>query len=183
MSPSHTPAPTSCHSEVEQSEVSQGLPTRAPDFFEQDHPEALDNIIPTRGYQLTPMVALGGSAGSIGVLQELFRTLPEESGMVFVVILHLARDHESSLAHLLARCTKMPVVQAADRQKVLPNHVYVIPPGKELATVEGHLILSELNAERGKRVVVDLFFRSLADSHGPHGAAVVLSGADGDGAL
>src|SRR5262249_7084366 len=30
---------------------------------------------------------------------------------------------------------------------------------------------------------VDLFFRSLADTHGPHAAAVVLSGADGDGAI
>ena len=35
----------------------------------------------------------------------------------------------------------------------------------------------------GKRVAVDLFFRSLADTHGPHAAAIVLSGADGDGAI
>ena len=31
---------------------------------------------------------------------------------------------------------------------------------------------------------MDLFFRSLADTHGPHAApSIVLGGADGDGAL
>lgn len=40
-----------------------------------------------------------------------------------------------------------------------------------------------MEAEKGKRVAVDLFFRSLAEAYGPHAAAIVLSGADGDGAL
>src|SRR5262249_44755390 len=73
--------------------------------------------------------------------------------------------------------------QAADGQKVFPDHVYVIPPGKYLVTVDGHLKLNDFENDRGRRVAVDLFFRSLADTHGPHAAAVVLSGADADGAL
>jgi two-component system CheB/CheR fusion protein len=160
-----------------------GLPTITPDFVEQDFPDTIDNIIPTRGYQMTPMVGLGGSAGSISALSEFFKEMPPDSGMVFVVILHLSPTHESTMAELLGRVTTMKVVQAADGQKVHPNHVYVIPPGKYLVTVDGHLKLSEFESERGKRVAVDLFFRSLADTHGPRAAAVVLSGADGDGAL
>jgi len=74
-------------------------------------------------------------------------------------------------------------VQAEDGQKVYPNHVYVIPPGKYLATVNGHLKLTPLEAEVGRRVAVDLFFRSLADTHGPNAVAIILSGADGDGAI
>lgn len=109
--------------------------------------------------------------------------MPADSGMVFVVILHLSPTHESTLADLLSRTTKMTVVQATDGVKVFPNHVYVIPPGKDLATLDGHLRLNPLPVDRGKRVVVDLFFRSLADTHGPHAAAIILSGADGDGAL
>jgi two-component system CheB/CheR fusion protein len=77
----------------------------------------------------------------------------------------------------------MRVLQAEHGQKVEPNHIYVIPPGKYLTATDGHLSLTDLDNERGKRVAVDLFFRSLADSHGPHSAAVILSGADGDGAL
>lgn len=161
---------------------SDGLPPLAPDFIEQDA-ETLDNVVPTRGYDMIPMVGLGGSAGSIQALQTFFKKMPADSGMVFVVILHLAPDMESTLAELLSRTTAMKVVQAEDGQKVEANHVYVIPPGKLLVTMDGHLRLTQLSVERGRRVAVDLFFRSLADTHGPHAAAIVLSGADGDGAL
>jgi two-component system CheB/CheR fusion protein len=77
----------------------------------------------------------------------------------------------------------MPVSVAADGESVEANHVYVIPPGKILTTTDGRLRLSDMRGERGKRITVDLFFRSLADTHGPHAAAIVLSGLDSDGAL
>lgn len=162
---------------------SNGLPGISPDLIEEELQEALDDIIPTRGYQMIPMVGLGGSAGSIQALSSFFKVMPSDSGMVFVVVLHLSPTHESTLPQLLSRVTTMPVVQASDGQKVEPNCVYVIPPGKYLVAVNGHLRLSDLENDRGKRVAVDLFFRSLADTHGPHAAAVVLSGADGDGAI
>ncbi len=161
----------------------EGLPSASPDFIEEEYPETLDNIVPTRGYQMMPMVGLGGSAGSIVALQEFFKAMPPDSGMVFVVILHLSPAHQSTLADLLSRSTTMAVIQAHDGVKVQANHVYVIPPGKDLATINGHLRLNPLEVERGKRVVVDIFLRSLADTHGPHAAAIILSGADGDGAL
>lgn len=129
------------------------------------------------------MVGLGGSAGSIPALVGFFKAMPPDSGMVFVVILHLSPAHESSLAEVLGRTTSMPVMQATNGMKVDSDHVYVIPQGKYLTAVNGHLKLTELENDLGKRVAVDLFFRSLADTHGPHASAIVLSGADGDGAL
>ncbi|MBV9105216.1 MAG: PAS domain S-box protein [Verrucomicrobia bacterium] len=160
-----------------------GLPAAAPDLVEDRQRELIDNIVPTLGYSLIPMVGLGGSAGSIAALQEFFKAMPADSGMTFVVVVHLASDFASTLPEMLARCTRMPVTAAEDGVKVEPNHVYVIPPGKYLAVLGGHLRLTTLEHERGKRVAVDLFFRSLADSHGPHAAAIVLSGADGDGTI
>lgn len=161
----------------------ESLPEFTPDFAEQDFPEDIDDAVPTRGYHMTPMVGLGGSAGSIAALQAFFAAMPSNSGLIFVVVLHLAPELESNLADLLDRSTPMPVRQAVDGEKVQPNHVYVIPPGKFLLTVKGRLRLRPLEQERGKRVAVDLFFRSLADTHGPHAAAVVFSGLDGDGAI
>ena len=163
--------------------VAAGLPQMVPDFAEQELLEDMDNIVPTRGYQMTPMIALGGSAGCIQALRAFFQAMPTDSGMVFVVILHLSPTHFSTMPELLGRATTMHVAQAEDGVKVEPNRVYVIPPGKHLATVDGHLRLTELEPERGKRVAVDMFFRSLADTHGPHATAIVLSGADGDGAI
>ena len=155
----------------------------SPDISEEIYAPELDNIVPTRGYQLTPLVGLGGSAGSITALTRFFKTMPADSGMVFVVVLHLSPEHDSSLAEMLQRVTSMPVVQASDEVEVRPNCVYVIPPGKHLASADGRLQLRDLTSDRGKRMAVDVFFRTLAETHGPHAAAVVLSGADGDGAI
>ncbi|HEX3800527.1 MAG TPA: CheR family methyltransferase [Verrucomicrobiae bacterium] len=161
----------------------EGLPLLNPDEAEEELGEEIDNIVPTRGYQTLPMVGLGGSAGSIGPLQQFFKAMAPDSGMVFVVILHLAPEHQSTLPELLQRCTPMRVFSAEDGQKVEANTVYVIPPGKFLSSVDGRLQLTNLVPERGRRVTIDLFFRTMADTHGSHSAAIIFSGSDGDGSI
>ncbi|HUR45349.1 MAG TPA: chemotaxis protein CheB [Candidatus Saccharimonadales bacterium] len=161
----------------------KSLPEVGPDDGEQNHPEEIDNAVPTHGYDRLPLVGLGGSAGSIQALQRFFQGIPEVSGMAYVVVVHLSPDFESSLPELLGRAARIPVVAAEDGMPVHRDHVYVIPPGKHLTSVDGHLRLTDLQPERGSRVAVDLFFRSLADTHGPHAAAIVLSGADSDGTI
>src|SRR5687768_9906857 len=98
----------------------------SPDHAEVEYAELIDNVVPTRGYEMLPMVGLGGSAGSIQALQTFFRGMPVDSGLAYVVILHLSSEHESSLAQLLQGSTQMPVVQVNATAKVEPDHVYVI---------------------------------------------------------
>ncbi|HEY4065767.1 MAG TPA: CheR family methyltransferase [Burkholderiaceae bacterium] len=154
-----------------------------PDEDEEAAAERLDDVVPTRGYELLNVVGLGGSAGGIAALRQFFEIMPADSGMAFVVIVHLSSEHESLLADVLQRCTAMRVVQVQENARLEPDTVYVIPPRKALTTRDGSLQLAELQVERGKHVAVDLFFRALADSHGPHASAIVLSGGDGDGAI
>ena len=154
-----------------------------PDHAEEGLAEQLDNVVPTHGYQRLPMVGLGGSAGSIQALQAFFEAMPPDSGLAFAVIIHLSNERESLLAELLQRSTAMRVVQVRDSEKVAPDTVYVIPPGKALQTMDGNLQLADMVVERGRHVAVDMFFRTLADTHGPHATAIVLSGIDGDGAI
>ena len=123
-----------------------------PDHAEQEFSGLLDNAVPSRGYKMLPMVGIGGSAGSIPALQTFFGRMPADSGMAFVVILHLLPEHESMLAELLQRCTTMPVFQVNATAKVEPGHVYVIPPGKVLAAMGNELQLAELPAGRGRHV-------------------------------
>ncbi len=144
--------------------------------------EDADGPAPVGKYEAMPIVGLGGSAGGIQALRDFFQVMPADSGLVFVVVLHLSPEHVSTLPELLQRATAMPVVQAADGVKVEANHVYVIPPGTELKSTDGHLRLTPLQPELGKRLTIDVFFRTLADTHGPQAVAVVLSGANGDGA-
>ena len=158
-----------------------GLPELAPDLVEQEGGH-FDGAVPTSGVTL-PVVGLGGSAGGLPALQAFFTTMPADNGMAFVVIMHLSPEHESMLAEVLQKTTAMPVRQVRGRVKVEPNHVYVIPPARNLSMEDGHLILIEPGRRLGKHVAVDLFFRTLADTHGLLAAAIVLSGADGDGAI
>ncbi len=133
--------------------------------------------------KILPVVGLGGSAGSISVLQEFFGRIPTDLGIAYVVVVHLAADYESQLPQILRTRTKMPVVQVQESVKVEANHVYVIPPAFHLTMSDGQIHLSPPKQGLGKRVAVDLFFRTLATSRRSKAAAIVLSGADGDGAI
>lgn len=154
-----------------------------PDHAEEHYAPMQDDAIPTRGYRMLPLVGLGGSAGSIPALQTFFRTMTADSGMAFVVVIHLAAEHESSLADLIQRTTAMRVVQVRATERIEVNCVYVIPPGKLLSALDGELRLEDLPGRSGRHIAVDLFFRTLADTYGPHATAIVLSGADGDGSI
>src|SRR3954465_24019 len=49
---------------------------------------------PEEGFSPTPVVGLGGSAGSIPALGRFLEGVTVPSGLVYVVILHLSPDHE-----------------------------------------------------------------------------------------
>ena len=78
------------------------------------------------------MVALGASAGGLEACESFFQHMPDDAGMAFAVVMHLAPDRASALAEILGRHTRMAVEQAQDNTKVLPNHVYIIPPNATL---------------------------------------------------
>ncbi|MDA8455237.1 PAS domain S-box protein [Acidovorax sp. GBBC 3334] len=148
-----------------------------------DADDAMAGPVPARGYQALPVVGLGGSAGALQALRDFFAAMPPQPGIAFVVVLHLSPEHESVLAELLQRVTSLRVQQVTDTVTMEADTVYVVPPRKVLEAQDGTLTLGPLPADRQRHVAVDLFFRTLADTHGPHATAIVLSGADGDGAI
>ncbi|HKP04234.1 MAG TPA: chemotaxis protein CheB [Chthoniobacterales bacterium] len=129
------------------------------------------------------VVGLGASAGGVSVLQQFFADMQVDSGLAFVVVMHLSPEHESSLASILQQHTAMPVLQVTHRVKVKPNHAYVIPPNNQLAFDDGMLELLERPPPNGRPVTIDLFFRSLAHSFGQRAVGVILSGSDSDGVI
>lgn len=128
-----------------------------------------------------PIVAIGASAGGLEALQQFFTHVPAGSGLAFVVIQHLDPTHKGLLAEILQRSTEMPVVEIADMVRVEPEHVYVIPPNKDLSLAGGVLRLHVPAAPRGQRLPIDSFFRSLAADAAERSVGVVLSGMGTDG--
>jgi two-component system CheB/CheR fusion protein len=130
-----------------------------------------------------PIVGLGASAGGLEALEQFLAHVPKECGLGFVVVQHLDPTHKGIMVELLQRSTTMPVLQIKDRMKIAPNHVYIIPPNRDLSILHGVLHLLEPAAPRGLRLPIDFFFRSLADDRQGQSIGVILSGMGSDGTL
>jgi two-component system CheB/CheR fusion protein len=129
------------------------------------------------------IVGVGASAGGLEALEALFGAMPEHTGMAFVVILHLKPDYKAMTAELLARKTALAVKEAQDGEKVRPDHVYVIPPGRDLQIYKGALQLMEPQHDNRPRTPIDTFFHSLATDQGERAVCIILSGMGSDGSL
>ncbi|HAY08677.1 MAG TPA: chemotaxis protein CheB, partial [Thauera sp.] len=130
-----------------------------------------------------PIVGIGASAGGLEALEQFLGGVPPQSGLAFVVVQHLDPTYKGMIVELLQRATTIPVSQAADGMRVEPDHVYVIPPNRDLSILHGVLYLLEPAAPRGLRLPIDFFFRALADDQQAQGIGVILSGMGSDGML
>lgn len=130
-----------------------------------------------------PIVGIGASAGGLTALEQFLSHVPPQSGLAIVVVQHRDPHSEGMLVELLQRHTPMPVLQALDQMLVEPDHVYVIPPGRDLSLLHGVLHLFEPTEARGLRQPIDFFLKSLADDRQHNSIGVVLSGMGSDGTL
>jgi PAS domain S-box-containing protein len=89
------------------------------------------------------LVGIGASARGLRAVQQLLGTLSADSGLIFVIILHPSADHERNVATLLQQHTAMPVLQVTEPIPIAPNHVYLIPPTKQVSIADGILRLSD----------------------------------------
>jgi chemotaxis response regulator CheB len=115
-------------------------------------------------------------AGGLEAFKAFFANVPADSELAFVLVQHLAPDHESMLAELLSRVTAVPVLDAVDGVRVEPRHVYVIPPNATLTIVDGFLQVRRPAPPREQRWPINTFFISLAQDQGDRAVCVVLAG-------
>jgi two-component system CheB/CheR fusion protein len=129
-----------------------------------------------------PIVAIGASSGGLESAKELFETLAPDTGMAFVYIQHLDRDHRSLLPTIMGKFTEMQSVEAKHEMRMEPNTIYIIPPDTEMQVAKGMLLLSSRKAKPTLHFPVDNFFRSLAENHKDGAIGIILSGKGIDGA-
>jgi len=132
-----------------------------------------------------PVVGIGASAGGLKAFEAFFSGMPADTDpdMAFVLVQHLAPDHKSILTELIRRYTRMKVFEVEDGMEVKPNCAYIIPPKRDMAFVNGTLQLMEPSSQRGLRLPIDFFFRSLAQDQHERAICIVLSGTGSDGTL
>lgn len=130
-----------------------------------------------------PVVGIGASAGGLAAFEAFFSGMPAEfdPGMAFVLVQHLAPDHKSILSDLIKRYTRMRVFEVTDGIDVQVNCVYIIPPNRDMALINGTLQLLEPGFPRGQRLPIDYFFRSLAQDQHERAIGIIFSGTGSDG--
>jgi chemotaxis response regulator CheB len=127
------------------------------------------------------VVCVGGSAGGLDAYSRLLEHLPPDLGVAVVIVNHL-RTVATLLHELLPRHTKMPVELITERLAIEPDHVYIIPPQRDLHVLEGAFRLLPISKPRGWPDVITVFLRSLTAHWDGRLIAVIVSGLDGDGA-
>jgi two-component system, chemotaxis family, CheB/CheR fusion protein len=176
----------------ERSEESSERATRGPDATEPQTSSELQDGDPfeaaeeladgAAGSSGLVVVGVGASAGGLEALQALFGNMQSDANVAFVVVTHQAPNRTSLLPMLLSKRTSMPVSEVVDGARIKADHVYVAPPGRNLALLNGRLHTSE--AQQGARhLPINHFFRSLARDQKERAIGVVLSGTGTDGTL
>ena len=128
-----------------------------------------------------PVVCVGGSAGGLDAYIRLLRHLPADMGVAIVIVNHL-RTVDTRLQEILPRYTEMPVDLISEGLDLQPNHVFIIPPLRDLHVLDGQFRLKPISKPRGWPDVITVFLRSLTENWDGQLIAVIVSGYDGDGA-
>jgi two-component system, chemotaxis family, CheB/CheR fusion protein len=130
-----------------------------------------------------PIVGVGASAGGLDAFRQLLGALQSNTGMAYVLVQHLAPRHESILAELLAKGSRMPVAEVKGDTAVEANHVYVTPGQHDVALAGKLLTLVPRTTTGGRHLPIDSFLRTLAAAQGSQAIGVILSGTGSDGTL
>lgn len=127
------------------------------------------------------LIVIGASAGGIAAVSRLLSRLPASLDAAVVFAMHLPRNRPSQLAEILARMTRMEVVEASNDTPLKAGAVYTALPGQQLRFREGRIQLSEQRAVDFFSPSIDILFSSAADCFGDGVVAVQLTGRLNDG--
>jgi two-component system chemotaxis response regulator CheB len=128
-------------------------------------------------------IVIGASAGGVEALLSILGTLREGFTLPIIVVLHLPDQRCSQLAEVFARRVALPVLEACDKTPVDAGTLYFAAPGYHLSVEQDHSFSLSLEPRlHHSRPAIDYLFESASDAYGAHLAAILLTGANRDGA-
>jgi len=128
-------------------------------------------------------IVIGASAGAVEALSVVLTALPASFRLPVIVVVHVPPDRRSVMAELFQAKCMLPVQEAEDKQPIVGGTIYFAPPDYHLLIeVDRCLSLSSDEPVLFSRPSIDVLFESAADAYGPTMIAIVLTGANHDGA-
>lgn len=130
----------------------------------------------------TTLVVVGASAGGLRALELLLGALPTGFPVPIVAVQHRARESTDAFTEVLSRVTQLPVREVEDEDPLRAPGVYIAPPDYHVLVEPGRLALSVDDPVSFSRPSIDVLFESAADAYGAGVVAILLTGANADGA-
>jgi two-component system, chemotaxis family, protein-glutamate methylesterase/glutaminase len=128
-------------------------------------------------------VVIGASAGALEALSVILPALPAGFGLPLIVVVHVPPRKRSMLAELFQAKCRIPVREAEDKEPISRGTVYFAPSDYHLLIeAEKSLSLSSDEPVLFSRPSIDVLFESAADAYGSAVIAIILTGANQDGA-
>ena len=147
-----------------------GLRTR-PSGADRDRPSLLRAVV------------IGGSAGGLEAFSTLIEQLPADFGMPILTVQHLHPADDGRFAECLRTKTALVVIEPCDKQPIVPGHMYVAPANYHMLVERDHTIALSVDEKiNWSRPSIDVLFQTAVDAYGQGLVAVILSGANADGA-
>ena len=131
--------------------------------------------------QITKVLLIGGSAGSIEVLMHVLPELRIKS-LAIVIILHRKSSDDMMLEELIAAKSATPIYEIEDKVPFRSGYIYIAPADYHLLfETNGLLSLDASEKVNYSRPSIDVSFESAAETYGAKVTAILLSGANADG--
>jgi two-component system, chemotaxis family, protein-glutamate methylesterase/glutaminase len=132
---------------------------------------------------LYDVICIGASWGGLNAVGQVLSDLPAAVDVPIVLAQHRSVDaQDGALAELLSGQSGRRVLDAEDKMRLEPGHVYIAPPDYHLLVERGSLALNVDERIQFARPSIDVLFESAADAYGSRVIGIILTGANEDGA-
>ena len=129
------------------------------------------------------IIVIGVSAGGTDALCEILTTLPASFPLPIVIVQHLHPEQNGYMLEHLNQIWQINVEEAIDKSAIKKGNIYFAPPNYHLLIEdENTFALSVDEKVCYARPSVDVLFKSAADIYGESILAIILTGANSDGA-
>jgi len=127
------------------------------------------------------IIVIGASAGGFEALKKIVASLPADLDAAIFIVWHISAESSNILPQTLTRLRTVSASNAADKEPVRMNHIYIAPSDRHLVLSKDLIRVTRGPKENRFRPAIDPLFRSAALAYGPRVIGVILSGALDDG--
>ncbi len=129
------------------------------------------------------ILCIGGSAGSFDVLMQIIPQIKTDIKFPIIIILHRKSSPATSISDVFKIRTNLKVCECEEKESLLPGTIYFAPADYHLLIEKDRTVSLDYSEKVNySRPSIDITFKSASEVFKEKTAAILLSGANADGA-